>query len=110
MPHVVRQSCSWCDELNVMTGQPVYCGNCGHRGDVARMQCDCQDCQARLKLLDWTGPDENRCKERCPECHLRCIGILEHLEETRDSGADLHSCTLRHVWHHGANAVKGFIQ
>jgi hypothetical protein len=106
---IVKQSCGWCDELNVMTGKAVFCWRCGHRGDVPRMQCDCEDCQARLKLLNWTGDDSEGCGERCPECHLRCVGIREHVEETRESGADLHSCVLAHVWHHGAEAIKKLI-
>lgn len=42
----VKTSCSWCHEMNEMTGDPVYCWNCGHRGDVPRMECDCQKCQS----------------------------------------------------------------
>lgn len=45
----LSQSCSWCDELNVIPlelGAPaVYCSNCGHRADVARLYCDCSRCR-----------------------------------------------------------------
>jgi hypothetical protein len=39
----VRRSCSWCDSLNEIPGDgsPVWCSQCGHRGDVARMHCTC---------------------------------------------------------------------
>jgi len=47
------QSCSWCDELNEMRvaggdagdPSPIFCSNCGHRADLARMQCDCSACR-----------------------------------------------------------------
>jgi hypothetical protein len=39
-------SCSWCHEANeVRRGKKVYCRNCGHRGDVPRVQCDCRVCR-----------------------------------------------------------------
>lgn len=34
------QSCSFC---HTMTDQRT-CPNCGHRADVARVQCDCPQC------------------------------------------------------------------
>lgn len=42
------QSCSWCHTTNDITAAarllPVFCSTCGHRADVARMQCDCGEC------------------------------------------------------------------
>lgn len=52
----IRRSCSWCHEENSwaaepgrLTGRfrqppPMLCRNCGHRADVARMDCDCSEC------------------------------------------------------------------
>jgi len=38
------QTCSWCHATNTLTGSPVYCGECGHRADVPRFDCDCPRC------------------------------------------------------------------
>jgi len=44
------RSCSWCHHWNVIhvddAGNPqaTLCLNCGHRADLARMHCDCQQC------------------------------------------------------------------
>jgi hypothetical protein len=44
-------SCSWCHELNeVECGNKVYCVNCGHRADVSRFDCDCQQCRRTLSI------------------------------------------------------------
>lgn len=37
-------TCSHCGSLNILTGGPVYCVSCGHRGDVARLDCTCAKC------------------------------------------------------------------
>jgi hypothetical protein len=39
-----RQTCSWCHEVVDVTGGPALCPNCGHRADVARLDCDCPAC------------------------------------------------------------------
>jgi hypothetical protein len=39
----VSVSCSWCHTMNRI-GQP-FCAECGHRADVARMDCDCRRCR-----------------------------------------------------------------
>lgn len=38
-------SCSWCHEMN-WSNQDYWpiCKNCGHRADVARVDCDCISC------------------------------------------------------------------
>jgi hypothetical protein len=45
--------CAWCHETNELTPerdtihwQPATCHSCGHRGDVARMKCDCARCRS----------------------------------------------------------------
>jgi hypothetical protein len=43
-------ACSWCHAANdvteaVQNGQPVFCGECGHRADVCRRECDCEHCR-----------------------------------------------------------------
>lgn len=43
------RSCSWCHAMNditaaIATGQKVLCGECGHRADVCRLECDCPEC------------------------------------------------------------------
>lgn len=45
----MSKSCSWCHELNLMTGGPVLCHCCGHRADVARADCDCAACSAHVQ-------------------------------------------------------------
>lgn len=52
-------------------------------------------------------PTENRCVVACPLCGERCVGIFDHLEETRGSGSDLHGDS-RHGWHDG-NADAGAV-
>lgn len=37
-------SCSWCHESNEAEMGGVLCSNCGHRADVARVDCDCGKC------------------------------------------------------------------
>lgn len=42
----VCTTCSWCHEMNDVTPPPpVFCGNCGHRADRARLDCDCDACR-----------------------------------------------------------------
>lgn len=41
---MVSLTCSWCHTANTSDGRPVICRNCGHRADVARMDCDCTRC------------------------------------------------------------------
>lgn len=41
---IVRRCCSWCHETVTING-PTLCPTCGHRADVARMDCDCGMCQ-----------------------------------------------------------------
>jgi hypothetical protein len=105
------QSCSWCNEVNeLIPGEAIYCSHCGHRADVPRVQCDCVECTTRKSLTTWTGANDHRCIETCQECGGLCVGIREHLEETRESGANRHACDLRHIWEHGAGAVRRMIQ
>ena len=41
----IRMSCSWCHKLNrLYKDRKNYC-DCGHRSDVARVDCDCPECQ-----------------------------------------------------------------
>jgi hypothetical protein len=55
-------SCSWCHETNeVRCGRKVYCWNCGHRGDVPRIDCDCRVCEIVTELLH--GKRESRMKQ-----------------------------------------------
>jgi hypothetical protein len=44
--------------------------------------------------------DNNRCPATCPLCGERCVGIRDHLEETKESGTDLHGDS-NHGWHDG---------
>lgn len=41
-------SCSWCGVENDVTLArqllPVFCRECGHRADVPRVSCDCDEC------------------------------------------------------------------
>lgn len=45
------QSCSWCREGNEVRadGRKVFCWSCGHRADVARIDCDCPKCRRVAK-------------------------------------------------------------
>jgi hypothetical protein len=36
-------ACSWCNALNILTGEPVWCP-CGHRADLPRLYCTCAGC------------------------------------------------------------------
>ncbi len=45
---------------------------------------------------------DNFCSEYCPGCGSRCLGIRDHLEQTKESGADQHACDRGHVWRTGA--------
>lgn len=65
-------SCSWCHELNELTDArnpftglllPVYCRNCGHRGDSARIWCDCPRCETLLNLSSSSTPPETASPE-----------------------------------------------
>jgi len=38
-------SCSWCHGSVIATGRTI-CPECGHRADVARVDCDCDGCLA----------------------------------------------------------------
>jgi NADH pyrophosphatase NudC (nudix superfamily) len=40
----VLVSCSWCHELVEVRARIQYCPTCGHRADVARVDCDCPKC------------------------------------------------------------------
>ena len=39
-------SCNWCHTLNEIKGLPWgdFCSNCGHRADLPRTECDCDEC------------------------------------------------------------------
>lgn len=39
------RSCSWCHEFNEISAESTTCWRCGHRADLARIHCDCQQCQ-----------------------------------------------------------------
>ena len=41
----VVQTCSWCHEVVDITAGPTLCHLCGHRADVARVNCDCHQCR-----------------------------------------------------------------
>jgi hypothetical protein len=45
---------------------------------------------------------DNFCPQRCPACGGTCLGLRDHLEQTKDSGADQHACDRGHVWRTGA--------
>ena len=49
---VTSMMCSWCHESRQVNG-PTYCQTpgCGHRVDVARMDCDCPPCSTRRLLI-----------------------------------------------------------
>lgn len=40
-------ACSWCHGLNSQNGLDLtpYCIFCGHRADLARVDCDCPKCK-----------------------------------------------------------------
>lgn len=44
----LRVICSWCHTENKVTADAANattsCQFCGHRADVARLECDCQRC------------------------------------------------------------------
>jgi len=42
-----ERSCSWCHEINRIdpNADRVFCRSCGHRSDVARIDCDCVECE-----------------------------------------------------------------
>lgn len=41
----VNKSCSWCHVMNPF--EPgTYCRECGHRADVPRLECNCQQCKS----------------------------------------------------------------
>ncbi len=50
------QTCSWCHEENGVSNTPVYCTKCGHRADVARIDCDCERC-SQIGICCDRGPD-----------------------------------------------------
>jgi predicted amidophosphoribosyltransferase len=37
-------ACSWCHTAVLVTALRNYCPTCGHRADVARVDCDCPKC------------------------------------------------------------------
>jgi hypothetical protein len=37
-------SCSWCHSSARLFPGPAWCLTCGHRADVARVDCDCPKC------------------------------------------------------------------
>jgi len=96
----VWRSCSWCDELNLLTGDPVYCGVCGHRGDVPRVQCDCSQCEL------W------RRRTRVPSASVatdRAVHLVDYLHDAHiiDANgvsacgrpvADFDVCTMHKPW------------
>lgn len=45
-----RYTCSWCHTLSgaAIPGYKVWCNECGHRADVARLDCDCPKCEREL--------------------------------------------------------------
>jgi hypothetical protein len=43
-------SCSWCHAAVALPAER-YCLHCGHRGDVARGDCDCPRCRGSLLSL-----------------------------------------------------------
>jgi hypothetical protein len=46
--HQTRErTCSWCHEINDLTAGPTVCKQCGHRGDLPRMECDCPQCNGQ---------------------------------------------------------------
>lgn len=49
-PARARRTCSWCHAVNVVTAGPGLCPTCGHRADVARLDCDCGQCKAARSL------------------------------------------------------------
>lgn len=46
-----RRTCSWCHTSNVLDAAPILCGACGHRADVARLDCNCAKCVGVLRQL-----------------------------------------------------------
>lgn len=56
-------SCSWCHEMNdispnITHGVAIYCRNCGHRADVARVDCDCRNCKATRRLIETANAEK----------------------------------------------------
>jgi hypothetical protein len=44
-------SCAWCFQLNEpIIVRKVYCWHCGHRADVARVDCDCRICRIQREF------------------------------------------------------------
>ena len=51
-----RMSCSWCHEMNtILAAAPTFCEKCEHRGDLARMDCDCAVCRRTDSPRDEVG-------------------------------------------------------
>jgi hypothetical protein len=42
-----QRTCSWCHKVNAVTTGPSFCTKCGHRVDVARLECNCARCQRK---------------------------------------------------------------
>src|SRR4051794_10908880 len=40
-----RRTCSWCHEINDVTAGRTLCKQCGHRADLSRLACDCEQCR-----------------------------------------------------------------
>jgi len=59
---VTGVTCGWCHELvNVRAGGlPTYCPRCGHRADVARIDCDCPRCVGTLRAIRPQQPPDDR--------------------------------------------------
>lgn len=53
------RSCSWCDHLNEMHPNPrKFCGVCGHRADLPRMECDCGLCKQNPHIKPLLEPED----------------------------------------------------
>ncbi len=40
------QNCPWCGFINFIRPMGATLCGCGHRGDLARLDCTCPECQA----------------------------------------------------------------
>jgi len=52
-------TCSWCHEDNEWTGRPLFCWNCGHRADLARMYCNCVVCREERHRAEETEREKH---------------------------------------------------
>lgn len=80
----VTRTCSWCHAPAAVTpGRPAWCDSCGHRADVARLDCDCLRCRGRRAAA--AAPDP----APAADLAVRFAVLLDAVGECRAEAADV---------------------